>query len=114
MPFLTAPGHKASITELQTYRSLGLLRKVPSLQGQGRSAVVGGPGEVFVEEEALQRVWEKKESDPPHTLGRTSQARENGAGMAHAKPGTSASRAAGCTGTLAHADIQQHISQCAR
>lgn len=43
------------------YRSLGLLKKVPSLEGQGSNTIMGGPEDTFGEEEAPYSVWKKTE-----------------------------------------------------
>lgn len=41
------------------YKILGLLKKVPSLEGQGTNTIMGGPEVTYGEEETLHSVWEK-------------------------------------------------------
>lgn len=57
---------------------------------------------ITLEKWKLSRMYGRKpkDSDPAHTLGRTSKARPNGAGMAQGKLETSASPAASWMGTL--------------
>lgn len=68
MPFLTAPGNKVSVTELQMYQ------KMSSLEGQLQSQE---DLRIPLEKRKLSTVYGRrlKESDPPHTLGRTSKAK---------------------------------------
>lgn len=113
MPFPAAPGNKVSITKhadpldssegCPPWRDKGPVQPEKDLK-------------LPLEKRKLSTVYERKlkESEHPHTLGRASKARQNGAGMADRELGTSASLGASWRGMLSQVDIQQQIIGCAR